>query len=89
MSDIYTKLIDEILELPGYNLSAIAGELSVGYAALKQIYNGKTKKPHASQASALFHMHIYLRPDLWGLGARWRIRLTLENGIEGDDGDQN
>ncbi len=89
MDDMYIKLIDEILELPEYNLNVIAGELSIAYGTLKQIHIGKTKKPHASVASALFQMHIYVRPDLWGLGDNWRIRLTLENNSSDDEDEKD
>ncbi len=82
MVNIYKKLIDEILELPGYDLKRIACDFSVSYPSLYQIHSGKTKKPHVPLASALFKMHIISRPDLWGLGSSWCANSLLLHNVK-------
>ncbi len=85
MDDMYIKLIDEILELPGYNLKKMSQELDTSAPSLTNLHKGNTRKPHPPLASALICMHVYLRPDLWGLGDNWRIRLSIEDKPSDDE----
>ncbi len=79
MDDKYRKLIDEILELPNYDMKQVARELRTAMPTILRIYHGETKKPRVELASAIFRLHIYVRPDLWGHGSGWDLQLSLKD----------
>ncbi len=89
MDDKYRKLIDEVLELPNYDMKQIARELRTAMPTILRIYHGETKKPRPDLASAIFRLHIYARPDLWGLESEWCLKLTLKDSLESEEGNRS
>ncbi len=73
----YQRLICEVLESKGYSLARVAQELGISIATLGRIYSGQTRCPRPALASKIYRLHVYARPDLWGIGTGWKIRLTV------------